>query len=472
MADSSNAPKHSADYVGSAQGGVSDYDELSVPSLDSIPSPVDPPAQEVSYAAAEQPVAAPASAPATDTRRVRRQVETPGVLRVDGPSSGAVMPSNRVSRRTAEATRRAAKQVGRYDSRVREHHSIPIVAFVLVALLIFGGAAFFSRRLFVPEDSGTTIQPGLEVNITIPEGAGGSEIAQILLDNGVITDSAEFFREVKSQEAEMTLKSGSYSFITGANTREVVKQLVSGPNSTLDVVTIPEGYTVRQIADVYADKLGIDAEEFMARATASNYRNDYPFLSNAANDSLEGFLFPKTYDFGGKDKSIDAIIRTMLSQYQAEMAQFDFDACIAKVNEMYGVELDEYQIVTLASIIEKEATDDEGERANVASVFYNRLASWMPLQSDATVGYVLDHDVTAEDLELDSEYNTYLNYGLTPTPICNPGYESLKAALEPADTDYYYFYLYEGDYSLHVFSETYEEHLEAISKAESAANGE
>ena len=96
----------------------------------------------------------------------------------------------------------------------------------------------------------------------------------------------------------------------------------------------------------------------------------------------------------------------------------------------------------------------------------------MPLQSDATVGYVLDHDVTAEDLELDSEYNTYLNYGLTPTPICNPGYESLKAALEPADTDYYYFYLYEGDYSLHVFSETYEEHLEAISKAESAANGE
>ena len=90
----------------------------------------------------------------------------------------------------------------------------------------------------------------------------------------------------------------------------------------------------------------------------------------------------------------------------------------------------------------------------------------MPLQSDATIGYVLDHEVTAEDLEIDDPYNTYLYQGVTPTPICNPGFESIKAALYPADTNYFYFFIIDdGTYSLHAFSETYEQHLKAIDQA-------
>lgn len=119
----------------------------------------------------------------------------------------------------------------------------------------------------------------------------------------------------------------------------------------------------------------------------------------------------------------------------------------------------------LASIIEREAVTQD-DRPLVASVFYNRLKQDMALQSDATMGYVLDREVTAEDLKTQSPYNTYLNKGLTPTPICTPSTASLKAALEPASTDYLYFFIVEnGSYSNHSFSKTYEEHQQAIETA-------
>ena len=383
----------------------------------------------------------------------------------DDASRGAVMSTSGVSRRTASVTRRAQKHAGKNSKRPGEQHSVPLVAFAVVAVLVFGVAAYLARGLFKTTDTTPHVQPGLEVNISIPEGAGGSEIAEILLENGVISDTSEFFREVKSQEAEMSLQSGSYSFITGANTHEVVMQLVTGPNSTDDLITIPEGYSVRQIAAVCEETLEIPADEFMAQAVASNYVNDYPFLVNVENDSLEGYLFPKTYDFGGKDKSADAVIRTMLNQYQTEVSSLDFANGLAALNSKYGVDFDEYDVLTMASIIEKEAFLDD-ERVKVSSVFYNRLRDWMPLQSDATIGYVLDHEVTAEDLEIDDPYNTYLYQGVTPTPICNPGFESIKAALYPADTNYFYFFIIDdGTYSLHAFSETYEQHLKAIDQA-------
>ena len=115
----------------------------------------------------------------------------------------------------------------------------------------------------------------------------------------------------------------------------------------------------------------------------------------------------------------------------------------------------------MASIIEREALTDE-QRLNVSSTFYNRLKVDMPLQSDATMMYVTGGEVTADDLQTDSPYNTYLNPGLTPTPICSPSIESIQAALEPANTDYFYFFINEN---VHQFSETYEEHQQAISES-------
>jgi UPF0755 protein len=211
--------------------------------------------------------------------------------------------------------------------------------------------------------------------------------------------------------------------------------------------------------------LGIPADDFIAEAKASNFVDEFPFLSEAEDDSLEGFLAGKTYDFSGKTVDAHTVIETMLAQFQTETASIDMDAGIAKVNETYGLSLDEYDIVKIASIIEREAVTDE-DKPLVASVFYNRLAIDMPLQSDATMGYVVDGEVTADDLKTDSPYNTYLYKGLPPTPICSPSLSCIKAALDPASTGYYYFLIIEnGSYSNHTFSETYEQHQAAIDQA-------
>ena len=186
---------------------------------------------------------------------------------------------------------------------------------------------------------------------------------------------------------------------------------------------------------------------------------DYPFLANAADDSLEGFLCPKTYDFSGHgDVTADAVIRAMLDQYNADVTSLDFASGEALIAERYGITMSDYDVIKLASIVEREAVTD-GQRPKVASVFFNRLKAGMALQSDATMMYVTGGEVTADDLKTESPYNTYLNAGLTPTPICTPSVDSIKAVLSPDDTDYLYFYITQTD---EWFSSTYDEHLQAI----------
>lgn len=375
-----------------------------------------------------------------------------------------------ISRRSAQATRRAAQQAGKHDRRRRRRNSqmhVPIIAFVIVAIAVMGALTYWlTHTVLDTTDDGPTVEPGLEVNITIPEGAGGAEISEILREAGVISDTAAFFKEVRNQDAEASMKSGSYSFVTGANVKEVVRQLVEGPNSTADSFTIPEGYNVADVARIVEERLGIPADEFLERAKASNYVNDYPFLSEAVDDSLEGFLFPKTYDMGGKEKSADSVIRTLLNQYATEVATLDFESARNELAAKYDVDMSDYKILIMASVIEKEAYSGD-DWVNVSSTFYNRLNQWMPLQSDATMGYVTGGAVTPEDLEIESPYNTYLNYGLPPTPICNPSLQSIEAALHPADTNYLYFLIVEENgYSYHAFSETYDQHLEAINKVD------
>lgn len=386
----------------------------------------------------------------------------------DAPQSqGVGMKTTTISRHSARTTRRAARNVGKHGRAKRhvERPHMPIITFVLMAFLGLIVVSFVVARGIDAVDTDPTVEPGVEVTITIPEGAGGAEISDILLEAGIIPDSPTFFRELKNQDAESSMKSGTYNFLTGANVKEVVRQLVEGPNSMADVLTVPEGFTVKEIALAAQEQYGISADDFLARATVSNYINDYPFLAEASDDSLEGFLFPKTYDLGGRPKDADTLIRLMLSQYQLEVESLDFDAAQQEILNTYGFEMSDYEIIKLASIIEKEAVSGD-DWVNVSSVFYNRLAAWMPLQSDATMGYVVGGEVTAEDLEIESPYNTYLNTGLTPTPICNPGIESINAALHPANTNYYYFFIIDNDqYQNHTFSETYEEHLQVIDQA-------
>ncbi len=336
-----------------------------------------------------------------------------------------------------------------------------------VVIAVLAIAAVIAGLLFVvvPAVSGlltsdeSTIEAGIEVQVTIPEGASGDEIASILSTNDIIPDPQDYYAAVTALGAETSLKPGDYLFTTLQDPEEVVAQLVAGSNVEGLTLTIAEGLTVAQTAERVESVLGISQEEFIAQAVASNYVDDYEFLEDAANDSLEGFLYPKTYTFSD-EPTADDVIRVMLDQYEIEVASLDFDAARATILSRYGIEMSDYDFLILASIIEREALTEE-QRYNIASTFYNRLEINMALQSDATMMYVTGGEVTADDLTVESPYNTYLNTGFPPTPICAPSLSSIKAALDPADTDYFYFYI---TTEVEYFSETYEQHLQAIAE--------
>ena len=340
---------------------------------------------------------------------------------------------------------------------------VPVVIGVLIAIAVVAGAALFLFPRIFGGDS-ANIEAGQQVSITIPEGSSSDAIATILVDNHIIADSGEYYAAVKKLNAEMSLKPGDYQFETLQDPLSVVKQLVAGPNLEGVKLTVPEGKTVEQTAQLVEDAYGISADEFISQAKASAYAGDYPFLADAGNDSLEGFLYPKTYTFAGTPTA-DEVIRAMLDQYQLDVVDaFDFDAGRATISATYGIELSDYELLTLASIVEREGLNAD-QRAHVASVFLNRLAgkgdfAGRPyLQSDATLMYETGGAVTAEDIQgIDSPYNSYQNAGLPPTPICSPSSEAILATLEPTDSDDLYFYITQDE---EYFSQTYDEHMQS-----------
>ena len=312
------------------------------------------------------------------------------------------------------------------------------------------------------------IQVGQTVNVSIPDGSGAQAVAQALFDAKVITSKSEFLTQASRMKAAESLKSGEYTITVGDDLASLVTQLTEGPNASGTKLIIPEGYTVARIADTVQQTLGISADDFKNQAKASNYVADYPFLEGAANDSLEGFLFPKTYSFG-EGATADGIIRAMLTQFQNELSTLD-------LSYAEGRGLSVAQIVNLASIVEKESTPNT--QGAVAAIFWNRLENngdpnYGFLQSDATTAYSVGHDPSADEVHDSSDpYSTYTSKGLPPTPICCPGLSSLQAVCAPdgeyLDKGYYYFFFYndkEGNVQ-YDFSKTYEEHQQAIKNAQ------
>lgn len=367
------------------------------------------------------------------------------------PSNGAYV---RPQRTAAAAGSPCAR-----PRRARKRSVLPVViAVVIVAISVFAIVRFAFPLFLGDRGSSAHIEAGQEVMLTIPAGASGDTIASILSEKHVIEDPGDYYAAVKKLNAEMSLKPGDYRFETLQDPLKVVRQLVEGPNLDTGKLVVPEGKTVSQTAAIVEQTFGIPAQDFNDAARASSYVEDYPFLQQAASDSLEGFLFPKTYHFADTPTS-DQIIRAMLDQFKTEVWDvFDFSARRAVLKDRYGVDLSDYQLLTLASVIEREAITD-AQRYKVSSVFFNRMHQGMPLQSDATMMYVTGGEVTAEDLKKESPYNTYLNPSLPPTPICAPSTESIKAALEPADTDYLYFFITSDTER---FSQTHEQHLQVI----------
>lgn len=419
--------------------------------------PVARPTQQSSARLPQQPAAR--TAQSTGGSRFKQQAPA---QRTQTPQSHGHSHRVHGTSRVAPATRSS------YNSRARrsaqkKNSPVPMIVGAVFALLALAAIVFF----VVPAVKGfitggdANVEVGQQVTITIPEGASGDTIASILSENHIVENPKDYYAAVKKLNADMSLKPGKYSFTTLMDATKVVKQLMEGPNAGSDALTIPEGLTVDQVADRVAKAYdSISKEDFLNQAKASNYVDDYSFLKGAANDSLEGFLFPKTYSLGDSPTA-DGVIRAMLDQFKTEYKSLDFASCEAKIKERYGVEMSDYDIVNLASIVEREGLNAD-QRAHVASVFYNRLAGKLDglryLNSDATMMYVTGGEVTADDLQSDSPYNTYKHEGLPPTPICSPSLEALKATLEPTDSDDLYFYITQDE---EYFSQTYEEHQQS-----------
>ncbi len=396
---------------------------------------------------------APTSRPAAHAPRPRAAAPR--------PARGAAPHPQRVPMSTqAHVHGRSAHAHPAYARATAKRSGFPVVIGVLIAVVVVAVAAVFVfPRVF--GGAGAAIEAGQPVNVVIPEGATGDLIAQTLVENHVVEDTGEYYAAVRKLGAEMQLKPGEYRFETLQDPIAVVKQLVAGPNVEGLKLTVPEGKTVAQTARIVEDVYGIPADDFIAQAKASNYKADFPFLSEADDDSLEGFLFPKTYTFSGTP-SADQIIRAMLGQYRSDVLDaLDIDAGLASIKARFGVELSAYQLLDLASIVEREGLHAE-QRSHVASVFLNRLAGKGDfagrayLQSDATLMYVTGGEVTAKDIQkIDSPYNSYKNAGLPPTPICSPSVEAIRATLDPTDSNDLYFFITQDE---EFFSETYDDH--------------
>lgn len=315
------------------------------------------------------------------------------------------------------------------------------------------------------------------VTITVYENDTIDDITRKLQVNELIQYPGLFKLYAKFAVDDGDIKPGIWDLNTKYDYHALVKMM--SPSSSRDVVKvmIPEGYSCRQIFALLEENKVCTVQDIESYA-ASGELNDYWFLDGVARGDrycLEGFLFPDTYEFYQND-SPRSILNKMLSNFDT---RFDEDmrgriqtlnAHLTDLMRRDGKTQDYIDshlftvrdVVNVASMIEKETSSAE-EGYTIASVIYNRLFYWHGnpayLNIDATIIYALNGktDLTAEDLRVDSPYNTYTNIGLTPGPISNPGLNSLRAALEPADTNYYYYVL-DPTAGSHVFSTTQEEH--------------
>ncbi len=262
-------------------------------------------------------------------------------------------------------------------------------------------------------------------------------VADVLKDAGLIEYKWLFTSFCRLSHADTKVAPGEYELRSTYDYRALIQHMTPFSGGAVTVkVTFPEGYNMRQMFQLMEEKGVSDYDELMA--AAADYKFNYSFLTDLEEGDasrLEGFLFPDTYEFYVNMQPASAINKFL------ETFHYSFDEEMQAQLEESGMDIRD--VVIIASMIEKEAANDE-ERALIASVIYNRLNTGMPLGIDATILYVHpEHEgaPTAEMLAEDSPYNTRTRIGLPPTPICNPGLASLKAALNPASTNYYYYAL-------------------------------
>jgi UPF0755 protein len=300
--------------------------------------------------------------------------------------------------------------------------------------------------LFFPPGNGSKL-----LDISFPPGSGIRKLANELKAGGVIRSSWHFILVTRLRGQAHRLKAGDYRFNDGMTPSVILEKLASG-DVDFQKFALPEGYSIYQAAELLEQKGYFKKEDFLEKC-------QNPALLKRlglAEQTVEGYLYPATYNLSHNGNE-EQLISQMIGQFEKRYA----DA----VNVAGNVSnLSRHQIVTLASLIEKEAVSPE-EKPLISSVFHNRLRIGMPLQSDPTAVYgvrAFSGKVSKADIERQSPYNTYLIKGLPPGPIGNPGIDALQAALKPATTNYLYFVARQD--GTHQFSRTLEEHNRAVTR--------
>lgn len=326
-------------------------------------------------------------------------------------------------------------------------YKLPIIIFIIIIII----SIFQYNNDLKPKSKEKNKEV---IRIELPLGSSVESISKQLEQKGVIKSGLAFRIYSKLEGLEDKYKAGIYYLDSGMDIEEITNLIQHGKGfKEIVKFTIPEGYEVRMIVDRLVEFGLGEKDRFFD--VINNYPFDYDFLQNISNNTvpLEGYLFPDTYEVY-KEAKEEEIIEKMLERFDNIFID-DYKKRASELNMSVN------EIVTLASIIEREAKADE-ERKVVSSVFHNRLNINMMLRSCATVQYVLKERkevLLYKDLEVESPYNTYKNLGLPPGPIASPGIKSIEAALYPDDTDYLYFVANKD--GTHFFSKTLNEHLEA-----------
>lgn len=331
---------------------------------------------------------------------------------------------------------------------------------VLVLILVAGGAVFYVWNGLQPVQSSET-----PIEFTVESGMSTSSIADLLEEKGLIKNALILKGYLKVTNEGNRLMAGTYEAKPGTSIQELLSKMNNGDVKPEEMVrfTIPEGYTVLQMAETIARESGIAEKDFL-KAVDEYKSSDVSIVDEIPKQAelrhrLEGYLFPATYELPKKDLTAERIVDTMLKETEKRLAEIPDWQSQMKAR---GVSL--HELMTIASLVEREVVADQ-ERALVAGVIYNRLEENMRLEIDATVQYLLDKPkerLLYSDLEVESPYNTYRQKGLPPGPISSPSLASIQAALNPEKSDYLFYVTKKDGTQEHLFAKTYKEHLKNI----------
>lgn len=331
---------------------------------------------------------------------------------------------------------------------------------VILGLMIAVGGYIYVKNELKPVSSS-----GQEVIITLKPGMGSSAIADELEQSGLIRNATLVKVYLKLKDEGSRFQAGTYAMKPSMELNDIIAQLNQGNTVKAEVIrfTIPEGYTLVQIADKLASEKLIDKKVFLQLAAAPKELDTavkaYISQDAAVKHPIEGYLFPETYELA-KDSTEQDILLRMMDELGNKLSSLPADW----ETKMKAQGLTFHQMLTIASLVEREVIVD-GERTLVAGIIYNRIKKKMPLQIDATVQYLFDKQKSRlyeKDLRVESAYNTYLHTGLPPGPIASPSIASIKSTLYPKSSKYLFYVTKKDGTQTHLFAETYTQHKKNI----------